>query len=119
MDNANELWVPIVGIIFTFGTAFGLIFYFLHTRNKQRIAMIEKGVDPNTFFPKPTTNKFASLKWSLVLIGLAIGLFLASIVDHYTELEEGAQFAMVLLFGGLGLLFYYFIIRKNDKNGDK
>ena len=115
--NAENVWVPIIAIIFTFGTAFGVIFYYLHTRNKQRLAMLEKGVDPRTFCPKPTANKFASLKWSLLLIGVAIGLFIGSVIEHSTDLEEGAQFAMVLLFGGLGLLAYFFIVRKNDQDG--
>jgi len=113
------LWIPIIGMITTFGTTFGLVFYYLHTRNKQRLAMIEKGVDPKTFWPKPTSNKFASLKWSLLLIGVAIGLFIGAVIQKSTDLEEGAQFAMVLLFGGLGLLTYYFIVKKNDQAGDK
>ena len=81
--------------------------------------MLEKGVDPKTFYPKPTANKYSSLKWSLLLISVSIGLFFASILEKDLELEEGAQFAMVLFFGGLGLLTYFFIVRKNDENGDK
>jgi len=115
--DAKEVWIPIIAIVFTFGTTFGLIFYYLHTRNRQRLAMLEKGVDPKAFYPKPTANKLASLKWSLLLIGVAIGLFFASLIDHNTDLEEGAQFAMVLLFGGLGLLVYYFIVKNNDQDG--
>lgn len=114
----ENVWVPIIAILATFGTTFGLVFYYLHTRNKQRLAMLEKGVDPKTFCPKPTANKFASLKWSLLLIGVALGLFFASLIESGTDLQEGAQFAMVIFFGGLGLLVYYFIIRKNDKDGD-
>lgn len=114
----ENVWVPIIAILATFGTTFGLVFYYLHTRNKQRLTMLEKGVDPKTFCPKPTANKFASLKWSLLLIGVALGLLFASILDSSSELNEGAQFAMVIFFGGLGLLVYYFIIRKNDKDGD-
>lgn len=117
--EAENVWVPIIAIISTFGTTFGLIFYYLHTRNKQRLTMLEKGVDPKTFCPRPTANKYSSLKWSLLLIGVAIGLFFAAVLDSSTDLAEGAQFAMVLLFGGLGLLVYFFIIKNNDQDGDK
>ena len=115
--DAENVWVPIIAIIFTFGTTFGLIFYYLHTRNRQRLAMLEKGVDPKAFYPKPAANKYASLKWSLLLIGVAIGLFFASVIDRNTNLKEGAQFAMVLFFGGLGLLVYFFIVKNNDQDG--
>jgi hypothetical protein len=115
--EAESVLVPIVAIIFTFGTMFGLVFYYLHTRNKQRLAMLEKGVDPKTFYPKPTANKYASLKWSLLLIGVAIGLFFASLIEKSSDLGEGAQFAMVLLFGGLGLLTYFFIIKDKPQDG--
>ena len=50
---------------------------------------------------------------------MALGLFFASILEKDLELKDGAQFAMVLFFGGLGLLTYFFIVRKNDENGDK
>jgi len=113
----ENAWIPIVAILTTFGTTFGLVFYYLHTRNRQRLAMLEKGIDPKSFYPKPSANKYASLKWSLLLIGIAIGLFLASVIEHSTDLEEGAQFAMVILFGGLGLLTYFLIVKKNDQDG--
>jgi hypothetical protein len=112
--DAESGWVPIIAIIFTFGTAFGLVFYYLYTRNKQRLVMLEKGVDPKTFCPKPTANKYASLKWSLLLIGVAIGLFFAGILEG---VNDAARFALVLFFGGLGLLGYFFIIKNNDQNG--
>jgi len=116
--GAEELWVPIIAIIFTFGTTFGIVFYYLHTRNRQRLAMLEKGVDPKSFYPKPTTNRYSSLKWALLMIGVGLGFLFGGILSDFTGDEEPIFFAMILLFGGLGLLTYFFIA-KNDKSGDQ
>ena len=110
----ENAWIPIIAILSTFGTAFGLIYYYLHTRHKQRITMLEKGVDPQIFCQKPTSNKFASLKWALLMIGVGLGFFAGGILSDLTDAEEPMFFAMILLFGGLGLLTYYFIVRKNE-----
>ena len=116
--NAEDVWVPIIAIIFTFGTAFGLVFYYLHTRNKQRLAMLEKGVDPKSFYPQPTTNRYASLKWALLMIGIGLGFLVGGFLSDYVHDEAPVIFSMVLIFGGLGLLVYYFVA-KDDKSGGK
>jgi len=110
----ENAWIPIIAILSTFGTTFGLIFYYLHTRNKQRLTMLEKGVDPQIFYPKPTSNKFASLKWALLMIGVGLGFLIGGFLSDFTDAEEPIFFSMTLLFGGLGLLTYFFIVRKND-----
>jgi len=114
----ENAWIPIIAILSTFGTTFGLIFYYLHTRNRQRLAMLEKGVDPQTFYPKPTANRYASLKWALLMIGIGLGFLFGGIISDFTDAEEPIFFSMILLFGGLGLLVYFFVA-KNDKSGDK
>ena len=77
-------------------------------------SMLEKGVDPQMFCPKPTSNKFASLKWALLMIGVGLGFLMGSLMSDYVGDKEPIFFAMILLFGGLGLLTYYFIVKKND-----
>lgn len=110
----ENAWIPIIAILSTFGTTFGLIFYYLHTRNKQRLTMLEKGVDPQMFCSKPTSNKYASLKWALLMIGVGLGFLVGSLMSDYVGEKEPIFFATILLFGGLGLLTYYFIVKKND-----
>ena len=114
----ENAWIPIIAIIATFGTTFGLVFYYLHTRNKQRLAMIEKGADPSLFYSKPKINKFGFLKWALLMIGIGFGFLMGSILTTYADAKDEIFFAMILLFGGLGLLVYFFIV-KNDKSGDQ
>ena len=40
---AEDIIVPIA----IFGTIFGILYVFFTTRNKERLALIEKGMDPN------------------------------------------------------------------------
>lgn len=79
--------------------------------------MIEKGVDPSTFIQKPKNSSSVALKYGLFLAGIAIGILLGAILERTTTLEEGAAyFSMILLFGGIGLLLYYVIEKKNDRS---
>lgn len=93
------------------------IYFYLKARTRERMAMIEKGIyEPN----KPATG-FQTLKWGLVCIGVAVGLFAGNLLKNLTSIEEEvAYFSMVLLFGGLALITGHIIqmrIRKSDNNG--
>ncbi|HBH47873.1 MAG TPA: hypothetical protein DDX98_04500 [Bacteroidales bacterium] len=105
----SEEIIPIV-IVPLFFAAVVLSFYFyFRARNKERMAMIEKGIYSIEF--KKSNN--GVLRWSLLLIGFAIGLLFGMIIESTTQLdEEVAYFSMIFLFGGLGLLASYIIEQK-------
>lgn len=106
----TEILVPIA----VFAASFGIIYVFVSARNRERMAMIEKGVDPKDFLAKPKSNNHGIIKWALLLVGVGIGLFLGSILETYTHIpEEPAYFACALLFGGLGLVGAYLITKKD------
>ncbi|MBS1665043.1 MAG: hypothetical protein JST68_28620 [Bacteroidetes bacterium] len=89
-------------------------------RNKENMAMIEKGQDPRINRPAP----FRSLKWGLLLTGAGLGLFLAYLMDntllyrigHDHDEINGANvsvyFALIAIGGGLGLIASYRIEKK-------
>jgi FtsH-binding integral membrane protein len=105
----TEILVPIS----VFAACFGIVYVVVTARNREKMAMIEKGVDPKEFMAKPKTNNNGIIKWALLLVGVGIGLFLGSILDTYTDIpEEPAYFACALLFGGLGLVGAFLITRK-------
>ncbi len=105
----TEILVPIA----VFAAIFGIVYVIVTSRNRERMAMIEKGVDPKDFLAKPKTNNNGIIKWALLLVGVGIGLFLGSILDTYTDIpEEPAYFACSLLFGGLGLVGAFLITEK-------
>jgi hypothetical protein len=115
MNNAAEVLIPITFFITTFAAIFGLRYMV----NKERMAMIEKGIDFGTTKAQPQPYK--NLKWGLLLIGLGLGLFIAYILDFTVfnstneELNDKVgfiYFALMAVFGGLGLFISYLIEKK-------
>jgi hypothetical protein len=112
--------VLVLGIIF--GAIVAIVY--IGTRRKERMAMLEKGVDASVFFSKKTSSNEYSLKYGLLLIGLAIGILFGNLLansEPFAEAEEASYFSMIFLFGGLALLINYFIARKmfnEDKGND-
>jgi hypothetical protein len=107
----TEILVPIA----SFAVIFGIIYVVISARNRERMAMIEKGVDPKDFITKSKTNVYGIIKWGLLLVGVGLGLFVGSLLEAYTSIpEEPAYFAGALLFGGLGLVVAFFITKKGE-----
>ncbi len=101
----EDIFVPIS----IFGMVLGIVYLFI--RKRERLALIEKGVDASIFMTKKQTN--ATLKWGLFLIGLGVGLLIAEILVKSTSMTpEAAYFSMIFLFGGIALLVSYFLERK-------
>ena len=109
----------LVAITFFIG-AFGMIFGIRHLSNKEKMAMIERGIDPG--LQKSTPKPFLSLKFGLLLVGLGIGLLVAMFSvrgvfgPEMTDGEEGQAvaiyFGCIGIFGGLGLITSYFVEKK-------
>ena len=113
--NVVVFIVPIVLFICAAAVIFGL----RYLSNKEKMAMIEKGMDIGTTKAQP--QPYVNLKWGLLLIGTGLGLFIAYTLDHTLfKLAEGVDddtnvpiyFAMIALFGGLGLFTSYLIEKK-------
>jgi hypothetical protein len=112
-----EYLVPIT--LFTAG--FAMIFGIRYLINKERMALIERGINPKEgqSAPKP----FISLKIGLLLMGLGFGLLIAlfTVLTAKINGDESAAvyFGCVLIFGGLGLIISYVIEKKwlDQQNG--
>jgi hypothetical protein len=106
----TEILVPIAA----FALTFGIIFVIVTTRNRERMAMIEKGIDPKSFM-SGRPNIYSILKWALLLIGVGFGLFIGSIIETYTRIPtEPAYFASALFFGGAGLAIAFMVTRRAE-----
>jgi hypothetical protein len=99
---------------------FAIVYIAVTTRNRERLAMIEKGVDPKLFTsepPKPVKiSGYTTFKWGLFMIGLAIGLFIGALLEQYTDLPDGPMYiSMILVFGGLALIIAYLLKGRLEK----
>jgi len=100
--------VAILAVIF--GSIFGVFYLYFSTRNKERLALIEKGADASIF----NIGKRQGSSWKVVIINLAflvmgigVGAIIGSIIDEYTRLHEGAIIGVIFLMAGLGLYVGY------------
>jgi tetrahydromethanopterin S-methyltransferase subunit E len=100
--------------------AFAMVFGIRYLSNKEKMAMIERGIDPGVH--KATPKPFLSLKFGLLLVGLGIGLLVALFTvrgvfgSDMTRSEQGQSvaiyFGFIGIFGGLGLIVSYLVEKK-------
>lgn len=101
---------PIFVLAIIFGFVYGIIQ--LSIQHKERKLLLEKGADPS-IFQLPKVQKVHSLRYGLLLIGIALGIFLGSLMAESASMpEEAAYFSMVFLFGGIALVVSYFLEKK-------
>ena len=99
----------LIGIAF-FAVVYGI--FHLYVRRKERLALIDKGLTAAIF--NSESNVSPSLKYGIFFIGIAIGFLMGEILSKTTQMEEGiAYLSMIFLFGGIGLVVYYFIAKKH------
>ena len=109
---AEDILIPLV----VFAAIFGVVYVIVSARNRERMAMIEKGVSPKDFMTERRPNSYGILKWALLLVGVGFGLFIGSVLETYTSIpDEPAYFASALFFGGAGLFAAFMIAKKAEE----
>jgi hypothetical protein len=118
--DSEQLWVliPILVPLAFFAMTFGIFYLY----KRERMAMIERGMDPRSYKPQQRSAPYQTLKWGLLLIGCGTGLFLAYVLDntvfaHMVADSDGDRnpavyFSLIAIFGGLGLFTSYRIEKK-------
>ncbi|MEO6850336.1 MAG: DUF6249 domain-containing protein [Mucilaginibacter sp.] len=115
-ENLGVMMIIIVSLGF-FAMLFGIVYLY----KRERMAMIERGMDPRR--NKPRSAPFPTLKWGLLFIGAGLGLLLANIIsrtvfktDDYDGENVAIYFSLIAIFGGLGLFASFRIEKKETDN---
>jgi len=94
-----------------------LVYIVSNIRHKEKMAFIEKGLDPKQFVNTQFLPQ--TLRVGMLLVGIGVGFLVALILDEYVlvTVDNPAIYGgSILLFGGLGLLLFYIIHQKKYKN---
>lgn len=124
--------VAVLAVIF--GTFFGIFYLFFSTRNKERLALIEKGADASIFNlgqKRKGSNSFAKvfiLNVALLAMGIGVGILLGAILSYNfgysgswenrpdSYIDEGVFYsASIFLCAGAALLVGFNMTKKMDQ----
>ena len=101
-----------------FAMIFGIVYLSVTSRNRERMALIERGADPTLFETKKKASSGGVLKIGLFLFGIGLGVVAAYFLAS-GGMEEGAAYpSMIFVFGGFALIVSYLWQRKQEKEDE-
>lgn len=109
----TEVLIPLT-FFFTVGGIWGLIAL---TRHKERMSMIERGLQAEeikSLYARASMklSPLSALKWGIVFVGIGLAVLLGLYLRQNFEVDEGVYPGLIALFGGLGLIIFYSIAAK-------
>jgi hypothetical protein len=120
LKNNHLMEVAFVFISF-FLVAFGIFYLYFSTRNKERLALIEKGAEASIFVRQQREKaapfwKILILNIALLLMGIGAGIMVGGILySNFNVQDEIALPGSIFLLAGTGLLIGFFLTKKLDK----
>lgn len=111
--GSEVIIIPII-----FGVIFAIAYLYFSTRNKERLALIEKGADASIFVRGKRDQaapvwKIIILNLSLLLMGIGAAIFIASILHYSLGVEEEVAYpGTIFLMAGLGLFVGFTMTKK-------
>lgn len=99
-----------------FGVIFGIFYLFISARNKERLALIEKGADASIFYSKDRKAtpmwKVTVINLALLLMGIGCGIFVAGLLTELGVDEDVAFPGTIFFMAGLGLFLGFYFTKK-------
>jgi len=93
-----------------FAAIFAIYYVHVTTRNKERMALIEKGADASLFNTGKEGSKpgfgFArfTLKVGMLFMGIAVGILVGALLDALTIMEEEICYLSMIFFSAASLV---------------
>jgi hypothetical protein len=101
-----------------FAMVFGIVYIGVISRNRERMALIERGADPTLFEAKKKASSGGIMKLGLFLFGIGLGIVVAYFLVSTGMDEDTAYPSMIFIFGGLALIGSYLWQRRQDKEDE-
>jgi len=107
----------LLAIIFFFTTVMLIGGSAIIGRHRERMGMIEKGMkadDIKAMFGGSfrEAHPLSSLKWGIVLVCVGLAVMLGLFLHSAYNVEGGIFPGLIAVFGGAGLVLFYFIANK-------
>lgn len=102
-----------------FAVIFGMYYLYISARNKERLALIEKGADASIFYGKDRKVtpmwKVIIINLALLLMGIGAGVLLSEILVQSNIEESVARPGTIFLMAGIGLFLGFVLTKKLNK----
>ncbi|PTX61520.1 hypothetical protein C8N46_104163 [Kordia periserrulae] len=100
-----------------FGVIFGMYYLYISSRNKERLALIEKGAEASIFFSSKKsltpTWKVIVLNFAVLAMGIGLGIFIGYMLHNSAGLPEEVAYPGTIFFvGGIALFSGFFVTKK-------
>ena len=107
IDTIQEPIMGMLGIGLCFMALF-IIYRAIQLKNKVKLALIEKGMDPSLAESNPKPNKENNLKNGLILIGVSAGVISGYLLNLTLNIPNFVSYStMILLFCGVLLVYFH------------
>ncbi len=108
----DEIFRDFLVTLIIVSAIFGIIYTYYITRHRERMTMMDKGIDLLELSSR-TTKHWATLKYGMLLVGFAIGILMGNILSTKYELENVVSYSsMTFLSGGISLIIHFLIEKK-------
>ena len=104
-----------------FGVIFGMFYLYISARNRERLALIEKGAEASIFYSRKKSMtpiwKVIIINLALLLVGIGVGIFIAAMLHYNMGVDEDIAYpGTIFLLAGLGLFAGFFATKKLNED---
>ena len=115
MEDQTVVAITVVSL---FGTIFFTLYYYFQARNKERMALIEAGLDLSQFYKKQVQISHW-LRLGVFAVGIGLGLLIVGLISPYlVERIDGVlKVSIVILCGGIAMIIANYVDKpKQDRD---
>ncbi|MCB0571142.1 MAG: hypothetical protein KDC66_15315 [Phaeodactylibacter sp.] len=90
-----------------------MVYLYFTSRHRERMALVERNLDARIFSKESRLDN--ALKIGIVAIMSGIGVFMGFLLDTWGLPGVVAYFTTVLIFGGAGLVGFYYLAKRKEE----